>query len=696
MCFLSPILHRLMISVWICFYFAGGIAYGGDTQTTVQHDLTIRLDPGSHRLDGVDLITLSNHTDAAIDFYLADHLRIKCIESNGRRIEYSFNQGLLQIRIGPHPKPQRLRIEYGGVFNDPVPVQPINADNPGYGVTGTIHDKGVLLLPGAGWYPKAVQADEVIQLTVDAPGGIVAVTSGRDLGHTTADGRTLSLWSIDSNLGGLSLAAGPYKVEMRTFGSITAATYFSEGLQDLAPGYLAATGRYLQLYEALFGPYPFEQFAVVENFFPTGYGFPSFTLMGRRVLQLPFIIHTSLGHEIAHCWWGNGVLVDSSQGNWSEGLTTYVAEYLYKERNSHNQARNYRRQWLRNYTNLVNPARDFPLSAFKSRTDPVTKSVGYDKAAMVFHMLRRTVGDDHFWQTLRDIYAQNRFKVVSWRHLQIAFEHRAGRSLEGFFQQWVFRRGAPDLSLSDLSVTQTANGHTVSGQINQVRPFYDLSVDLAMQTDENTSLQSLAVSGARTRFSLSTKSHPRQLTVDPQVHLFRRLAPEELPPTVNTVKGGSSVLVVVAQHLDVSWMAIAQRLATAMGLYNARIDRENAFSANELADADLILVGLPMDGCLVPMNAAQFAVDARQISLSGQTFSRTEASFFGVFAHPQKKGRVVALFLPVSHALGIALSTKIPHYGKYSYLLFNGPQNQIKGTWPVDTSPLMVSWPQSE
>jgi hypothetical protein len=65
-----------------------------------------------------------------------------------------------------------------------------------------------------------------------------------------------------------------------------------------------------------------------------GFGFPSYTLIGGTVLRLPFIIHTSLGHEIAHCWWGNGVLVDDDGGNWSEALTTYVADYLYQEKKS--------------------------------------------------------------------------------------------------------------------------------------------------------------------------------------------------------------------------------------------------------------------------------------------------------------------------------------------------------------------------
>ena len=161
----------------------------------------------------------------------------------------------------------------------------------------------------------------------------------------------------------------------------------------------------------LFGPYPFPKFAVVENFFPTGYGFPSYTPLGSTILRLPFILSTSLGHEIAHCWWGNGVLVDYESGNWSEALTTYVSDYLYAgTARRPGRAKDYRLQALRNYTTLVPPAKDFPLARFTGRIDPATKAVGYDKGMMVFHMLRRRPWDeDAFWGALRDVYRERLF-----------------------------------------------------------------------------------------------------------------------------------------------------------------------------------------------------------------------------------------------------------------------------------------------
>ena len=62
----------------------------------------------------------------------------------------------------------------------------------------------------------------------------------------------------------------------------------------LAARYLDATGDYLDLYSELIGRYPFGKFALVENFWETGYGMPSFTLLGQRVCAFPssWVPHT--------------------------------------------------------------------------------------------------------------------------------------------------------------------------------------------------------------------------------------------------------------------------------------------------------------------------------------------------------------------------------------------------------------------
>jgi hypothetical protein len=350
----------------------------------------------------------------------------------------------------------------------------------------------------------------------------------------------------------------------------------------------------------------------------------------------------------------------------------------------------HRRQWLRNYSGLVPPDQDFALSQFTSRTDPATSAVGYDKAAMVFHMLRRKVGDDRFWQTLRDVYANHLFEAISWRDWQTAFEAFFGKSLETFFQQWVYRDGAPQLFLSDTRMTATAHGTTVSGIVAQRTPYYALEADVVLETVNGSISRRVPIHSDRAPFSFSVQERPLRLTVDPHVHLFRRLDSQEMPPTVNSIKGAGALTVVVAAELGERWERIAGRLCTALGVDAAAVVREAAFAANPENRTPILWIGKPAEAARLPVRENQFILNEREFKVAGKSYSRQAASFFGIFKTNDASERLIGLFLPESYALAAVLSAKIPHYGKYSYLVFQGPNNQVKQTWPVTSSPVAV------
>lgn len=69
-----------------------------------------------------------------------------------------------------------------------------------------------------------------------------------------------------------------------------------------------------------------------------------------------------------------------------------------------------RRDALRRYRDYVQGGADFPLVEFRSRHSAATQAVGYGKALMLFHMLRRELGDDVFVRGLRDLYREQRFR----------------------------------------------------------------------------------------------------------------------------------------------------------------------------------------------------------------------------------------------------------------------------------------------
>ncbi len=126
-------------------------------------------------------------------------------------------------------------------------------------------------------------------LTIHTPVGWEPVTQGERIRHEVVGDELVTVWKADKPADGLILIANKYHVSEQQFGDVTSYTYFLDDEPKLVETYMERTGAYLEMYQEMIGPYPYAKFATVENWFPTGYGMPSWTLLGGTVLRLPFI-----------------------------------------------------------------------------------------------------------------------------------------------------------------------------------------------------------------------------------------------------------------------------------------------------------------------------------------------------------------------------------------------------------------------
>jgi len=642
-------------------------------------------------MSATDTLTIRLGGASRLSLTLAEGALVSRLSVDGKDyplIPFPFRKGMLGFPVPEEHRQGILKVilGYGATFNDPVPDHPVQTEDPGYGVEGTISPRGVFLSEGAGWYPGLPGSTPTWRVRVETGEGIEAVTAGKLLRRSASGGVTVSEWEIDQPLPGIALSAGAYRVREGNAGEIKLYTYFYPESDPLSGNYLNAAADFLDLYRNLFGPYPFDKFAVVENFFPTGYGFPSYTLLGSSVVRLPFIVETSLGHEIAHSWWGNGVRVDPGGGNWSEGLVTYVADHLYQERSSPAAGRAYRLNLLRDYATLVPPELDFPLKEFTVRESPASRAVGYGKAAMVFHMARRQGGDEAFREGLRALAREKLFRTASWDDFGRAIFRGSEAGASSFFRPWIDRPGAPVIALKDVKAEKDGGRWKVSGRLVQEKPYYELRIPLRLETDGKAVDAVIPASLGEAPFVLIADSRPSRLVVDPEVDVFRRLDPSEIPPLVNTVRGSGSLLVVAARGLCPEILAASGILLSALGKEDARIVREEDTPPSALAGHDVLYLGLPRGSGYLPPLPVELSATPSDFTLEGKAYASAGDALFAVLPHPSDKGRVAAVFLPLSADAASQAGRKIPHYGKYSFLSFSEGTNKARGTLAVTGS----------
>jgi hypothetical protein len=632
--------------------------------------LSVDLDPATRRLSAVAELVAGG--DVVFPLYPGLEVQSALIDDHAAAVvAVSRGEGRKIWRVAARPG-AKLRIQYAGL----LPALDPNLDY--RSVLGSLppmtSPKGTFLPAGSAWYPQPGAAF-AYTVKLRLPASQRGLVPGRLVSETLPSGpdaRYAAQFEFPEPAEGIDLMAGPYVVrEMRVARAnrepLRLRTYFYPELDELSDGYLTDSARYIELYSERIGEYPYSEFSVVAGPLPTGFGMPTLTYMGTQVLKLPFIRATSLGHEVLHNWWGNGVYPDYAKGNWSEGLTTFMADYYYRERESPDAAKAMRLSWLRDFAALP-PGSEMPLVAFRSRTHGAEAAVGYGKSAMLFFMLLDIVGEDVFQRAFREFRQLHRFRVASWDDLQRAFEQTSGRSLAVFFDQWLRRAGGPQLAVSD------ARAHTRRGRpeltltLTQSAPAYTLEVPVEIAAKGRVEVRRVALDRERQHVTLTLDHAPERVRADPDLRLWRKLDRRELPPILREwILARSPKLVLATQDPNVR--AAAQALA--------RSFFENASESATLAqtqhlDAPTLLVGLHDD---VDAALASMRLPPRPTAVP----DRGSAQVWTMRDPAQRHVAVVSA--KDADALR-AIATPLPHYGAQSFLVFDGARAIDRGVWP--------------
>ncbi len=559
--------------------------------------------------------------------------------------------------------------------------------------SGIISSEGVFLSKASHWIPGF--SDELIQFRMsvefaDSAASWSEVTQGR---YTESMGiGEPGLWSSLEPQEEAYLVAADLTVYRKDLGDTEALAYLRTPDPNLANRYLDATERYLALYEPLLGDYPYTRFALVENFWETGYGMPGFTLLGEQVIRFPFILETSYPHEILHNWWGNGVYPDYETGNWSEGLTAYLADHLFREMDG--AGATYRKDMLARYKNYVAEATDFPLSDFTARNSAASQAVGYGKTLMMWHMLRRELGDELFLEGLRKLYEDFKFQRASFDDIEQLYSALSGTDLSAFFAQWVTRTGAPELSIN----VEEVNGNRVRIMFAQTQfgEPYELTVPVALYYEGESQPQIYEVNLNQKLQGVMADNYDRLqgVLVDPYFDVFRQLDRAETPPTVGEMFGASKLTFVLPLSDRESWRQLAQ--AFAAGTDATIIHAEDLESLPH--DQSVWLLGRDNPFMTQVMDmVADFGATftAESITLAQNDYPYRDRSTVLIGRHPADPELALG-WIHIDDPVAVSgMIEKLPHYGRYSYLSFTGaePTNDLSGVWVSNDSPMQWANP---
>lgn len=707
-------MFRMCSLMVLCMVSAALVSHAADTgadipgNEPVSHSLHVRLHPEEHRLDAEDRITVPESFGHSFSFVLHKSLVPVSSTPDVSIVRESETEGevpLVRYRVTLPAGLRTWELAYQGEISHHLEPNEKETARGSLGTTGLISKEGTFLAQESHWYPQFGEGLLTFDLEVTVPREWDAVSQGARTLHEVRDDVRQVRWHCPNPQEGIVLVAGRWVEYVRSAGKIQTMVFLREPDADLADKYLTATARYVEFYDRLIGPYPYEKFALVENFWETGYGMPSFTLMGPKVIRFPFIIASSYPHEILHNWWGNSVYPDLHTGNWCEGLTAYLADYLLAAQRG--RAMEYRRDTLQRYTDYVSKTNDIALCQFRSRHSAATQAIGYGKALMFFHMLRLDLGDDAFRSGLRNFFHSNIFQIASYDDIRRSIEAVSGKTLTSEFTQWVTKPGAPQLKASHPAMVEEGDRYAASVVLEQTQPedVYRLRIPVAvtMKGQDNAYQDSVLMTERRQEFRFAVPHVPVRLDVDPQFDVFRRLAQEEVPPALTQVFSAKRLAIVLPKDADPGLTEAFSRLAR--DWHASGPDLVESFTENQMhalpTDSAVLILGWKnrfAAEVLSRLSRHHVTVTRDRVAVGERSFPRNGLSAIFVVRNPHDPSLAIMwLATDVKEAVN-GLARKLPHYQGYSYLMFQGtePSNVLKGKWPVLDSPMTLFVPQPD
>ena len=661
------------------------------------HHIKLQINPDDNSLTAIDSIDIRYiRPTNRIFFFLNDSITVERVSIGHQPLEvvskkeYDLfrildnpdvdwereyaNAMLHEVQLPNNLQPDRIEVYYQGSVRNPI-LPGKRKTRSGENQT-TFSDSRVYASEHF-WYPLLPNNLSSFRLKALIPCDYRLISSGCLKLQDQWKDSLICVWEEKQKIDQICLYLGKYDVYRETSDGIDISMFFTPHYSAGITSIFDLSKEYLSAYAEVFGPYPYDKYALVEH--SVGAGRPSITAVVSRDLREGVSVRELLGREICRNWWGNGVFVDRSQGDWSEGLVPYLSGLV---GNNGVSARAKRRQVLADFSLFFSDtADDVPLGCFSARRGTTDNSVGNTKGMMVFHMLRSFVGEDCFYESLQELYREKCGGYASWKDIQSVFQSTCQQDLDWFFDQWLNRCGAPELFFRESSR---------SIHILQKGEPYRLFVPVHLTTESGMKEAEVEVSGAETVFSTERWRGIRRVEFDPNFDVMRKLDTREIAPCFAQLCLEHDPVCVLPSRSGASLLsAYRDFIRGAIPAEQPEIRFDNEVESTTLRDRTIVLFGDRQENSAFDRWCSgipdEFKAEGDNVTIYDQDFVDVDCLMLAL-RHPRNPHLPVYWISTRSPDSLTRAKEEFARYSSFSFLAFGKGQNIVKGNWRTENA----------
>ena len=514
--------------------------YGKATITCKPHFYTTRsLTLDARGMDIKEVSMIGNNTKSKLNFaYLNDTLLIDLDRDYTRNETYT-------IYVDYIARPDELKNKSTGVaITDDKGLYFVNADGKDKSKPKQLWTQGETESSSV-WFPTIdkpnMKTTQEIYITVDS--NFVTLSNGALMSQqNNGDGTRTDYWKMSKPHAPylFMMAVSEFAIVQDKWRNIPVNYYVDKEYEQYAKKIFGATPQMLEFFSTRLGvDYAWEKYSqvIAHDYVSGAMENTSATLHGEFVQTdsrqlLDNDQEDIIAHELFHQWFGDLVTCESwSNTPLNESFATY-GEHLWREFKDGRDAgddvgvgdlRAYLNESGRKQVNLIRFEYEVRDNMFDSHS--------YAKGGRVLHMLRKYVGDDAFFASLKEYLETNKYQAVEIHNLRLAFEKVTGEDLNWFFNQWFLDKGHPVL---DITYNYVDSNHMQQITVKQLQdfsttPLYKLPVDVDLYINGKAERHRITITKSEETFSVFSKTKPDLINFDAEKMLLCRKTDNHSP-----------------------------------------------------------------------------------------------------------------------------------------------------------------------
>ena len=440
--------------------------------------------------------------------------------------------------IVPPGQPVTLRIRWSGALISPE-GGPLVTRRLAY-----VGQEGSYLMYPARWFPfHDYAADKATaDITIIVPQGMqVAGSSDEAVTPQTANG--LSRYRFVQRQPALigNFAAGQYITRNLKFGQYELQFFVKPGNENRIERFGEVIGPALEAYARQYGAPNFGTRYVIAQIDDSS--LDAYAAHGMQFLAAKFfeagrsVPDERLQREVAYQWWGHTVGLKSFDDTWlSQGLAEWSGFALREATLTGAALEAAQRDEQERALVFEQTASIARAPAQLDDQSAAYQSIIFYKGAMVFRMLRETMGKDKFDRLLRSFLDQYRNKSASIDDFERLTTQVAGENMRFFFAQWVEGTGVPQFSVDYQIIRTRAGKFRARGTVKQNLESLRLPIELMLRAEGNENKTTMVrIDGKSEDFDFESNGPPLEVVVDPNNKILRMS--EELKVAVVARRG---------------------------------------------------------------------------------------------------------------------------------------------------------------